>query len=419
MLLIYWVVFFLAVAETGVQLLLPPYLSSTGVATASVGFLMALLAVGRLGSRLAGAHLYGRESRRRVLLVVLAAVSVTALPFAFSLPLALSGLTLLLHGLSYGLATTMTLALCMERIDRPGDAAVVMGWYTGFTSGGHFIGAVVAGYLADRWGVGQSFVAIAATTGIALPLMAAVRWPSLVRKGRVVMPAGHRRAAAVAEAEAELPDDAPVVGSVGAPGSELPAGRAPRLLSLVRGLPAPVYLAVLLAFYVNFINQITNAFYPLFALQMGLTLTIVGSLKGVYSAAGTVVRLLMGVLLKTIDFRMANYVSLVVLACGTALLSTVTSVSFLVPVFLVLGISRGVLRATSATFAARAQMTSSRRRGLAAGIYNAGLDVGSILGPVIGGFTVSAFGLRAVFWLPPLALLIPGLVLAVRVGRRP
>ena len=178
------------------------------------------------------------------------------------------------------------------------------------------------------------------------------------------------------------------------------------------------YLAVLLAFYINFLNQITNAFYPIFALQMGLSLTIVGSLKGAYSGAGTVVRLVLGVILKRVNFRLANYVSLAILAGATALLAVVTSVWVLLLVFVTLGIARGVMRATSATFAAGAQMTSSRRRGLAAGVYNAGLDVGSILGPVIGGFTVSAFGLRAVFWLPPLVLLVPGLVLAVRVGRR-
>ncbi|HZK48686.1 MAG TPA: MFS transporter, partial [Thermoleophilia bacterium] len=289
MLLIYWVVFFLAVAETGVQLLLPPYLTSTGVAVASVGFLMALLAAGRLGSRLAGAHLYGRESRRRVLLAVLAAVSLSALPFAFSLPAALSGLTLFVHGLSYGLATTMTLALCMERIERPSDAAAIMGWYTGFTSGGHFVGAVVAGYLADRWGVGPSFVAIALTTGISLPLMAGVKWPDLVKKGRVVVGRGHRvtevsgsgilGGAEVAEGQRDsaAATAAPAEGDME---SSAGGGRAPRLISLLRTLPAPVYLAVLLAFYINFLNQITNAFYPIFALQMGLSLTIVGSLKG-------------------------------------------------------------------------------------------------------------------------------------------
>lgn len=408
--LIYWVVFFLAVAETGVQLLVPPYLSITGVATASVGFLMAILAAGRLGSRLAGAHLYGRESRRGALLVVLAAASLSALPFAVTLPHAAAGLVLFVHGLAYGLATTMTLALCMESIRSPADAAGVMGWYTGFTSGGHFVGAFAAGYLADHWGMSQSFVVIALTTCIALPLMALVRWPDLVRRGRVVVPrGGHGSVDQGTAGAADVGDEA---------GSGSPADGRPRLISLVRSLPAPVYLAVLLAFCINFLNQINNAFYPLLALEMGLTLTIVGSLKGAYSAAGTVARLALGVVLKRIDFRRANYVSLVVLAGLTALVPVFTSVSVLLPLFLALGVSRGVLRATSATFAAGAHMTSSRRRGLAAGVYNAGLDLGSILGPVVGGLTVGAFGLRAAFWLPPLALVVPGLILAVRVGRR-
>jgi len=85
----------------------------------------------------------------------------------------------------------------------------------------------------------------------------------------------------------------------------------------------------------------------------------------------------------------------------------------LIGIFFTLGASRGVVRATSATYAAESAPASSRLKGLVSGVYSAGLDVGNILGPTVGGLTVHLVGLSAVFWVLPVCLLIPCLVLTV------
>ena len=387
------VVFLISITEAGVQLLLPPVLKSGYLPVSSIGFLIALSAIGRLVSRVPAGFLYGSRVRKVTLPASLLLIGSTSILFAFPLPIELTGFVILIHGVGYGLATTMLLALCMDIIRGRKNLAAMMGWYTAFLSAGNSLGSLLAGFLADQWGFALALACMAISASSSLVLLPAVSWPSLApRQDPAHSPKEIARAVNVRE-------------------------KVRSALQALGEMPAPVYLAVLLAFYINFLSHLTNTFYPLWALQLGLSLTLVGTLKSIYSAAGTVVRLFLGVILQRIDYRLINNVCLVLLAGATSLLAFVASFPALTGIFLTLGVSRGVVRATSATYAADSAPTGPRFKGLASGVYSAGLDLGSILGPGIGGIAVQFVGLGSVFWILPLCLLVPCLGLAVQATR--
>jgi predicted MFS family arabinose efflux permease len=51
--------------------------------------------------------------------------------------------------------------------------------------------------------------------------------------------------------------------------------------------------------------------------------------------------------------------------------------------------------------------------GLASGIYNSGLDIGTIVGPALGGLIASAFGIAAMFQIIAVLSLLAWLAVAV------
>jgi len=83
-----------------------------------------------------------------------------------------------------------------------------------------------------------------------------------------------------------------------------------------------------------------------------------------------------------------------------------------VPIFVVSGLARGVLRATSAATIAELR-NEGRDIGLASGIYNSGLDIGTIVGPAVGGVIASAFGIGAMFQIIAVLSLLAWLAVAV------
>lgn len=383
------VVFMLSVTQGGVNLILPPFLKAEGISVSGVGYLISLVAVGRLFSRGPGAFLYGVGFRGPALALSVLLIPATVTVLALSPPEGLIGAAIFVHGISYGLATTMLLALFMDSVKGSRKLAGLMGWYTAYSSAGNSLGSLLAGWTSDNLGMSASFTGMAVFAGIAFLLATAVSWPALADPKK---PAG---------------DSGP--GKAGQ--------KAGSLVRLLMSMPLQVYLSVGLAFYINFLNQLINTFYPLWAMQRGLALTMLGLLKSLNSIAGTGVRLFLGVILQKVGYRLLNNVCLVVLALAVSLLSTVTFIPALIGIFITLGSTRGVIRATSATYAAESAPASPGLKGMASGIYSAGLDLGNILGPTVGGITVGFVGLGPVFWIFPILLLVPCLVMLVVAGR--
>src|SRR2546427_755582 len=145
-----------------------------------------------------------------------------------------------------------------------------------------------------------------------------------------------------------------------------------------------------------------SARYPPGALRGG---TLARTARIPFRSAGVI-------LLRAVDSRRVPLVAVFAAAAPTAALPLSASLAVLLPIFVVLGLARGVLRTTSA--ATIAELRNERRDvGLASGIYNSGLDIGTIVGPALGGVIASAFGIAAMFQIMAVVSLLAWLAVAV------
>lgn len=347
-------------AEGALQLLFPPYLEGYGYSLPAIGALTSLFGILRLSSRVPVGAAYRPSRAKRQLAIALGAFSLATSGFALAAgnPIAVVGLTMA-HGFAFGSLGTLILAVV---IDLTGGqrAGAVMGWYTAALSSGYALGAFAGGWLAD-----------AAGTPAALALLGALP-------------------VAAALAVVALPPFA---------GPPHPVGRGKGLRGLLEAgtrLDGRVWLAFAIVVYINLLADSVDTFFPLFGLSIGLPLASVGALKGLKSGSATFIRFVSGVVFSYLDYRAINVWAVIVSAAATVVLPWVSTFAAFAALFTVLGLTRGVLRVTSAATVAELR-GEGRDVGLASGVYNAGLDIGGIAGPALGGLLGNAFGLPAMF----------------------
>jgi MFS family permease len=347
-------------AEGTLLLLYPPYLDVHGYPLPLIGTLVALLSVMRLASRVPVGAAYGAARAKRILALSLVGLSVATGGFAFAgghiVPVVLLTLA---HGFAFGSLGTLVLASVID-ITRGHRAGAIMAWYTAALSTGYAVGAFGGGWLGDTIGLEPTMLVAAA-----LPLLAL----AAVRRLPAFEPA---------------PDQ---------------GGRTPGLRGLLRAartLDVRVWLAFGIVLYLNVISESVDAFFPLYALGIGLPLVAVGLLKGLKSAAATIIRFASLVIFRFVDQRAMNFWGVVLMGASTILVAHTSALAALAVLFVLLGLCRGILRVTSAATVAELRR-EGRDVGLASGVYNAGLDIGQIIGPLAGGVIGSACGLGAMF----------------------
>lgn len=174
-------------------------------------------------------------------------------------------------------------------------------------------------------------------------------------------------------------------------------------LALLGALPAAAAIAVfaLPPFegphqYINLLADSVDTFFPLYGVAMGLPLAAVGTLKGLKSGAATLIRFVSGAIFRYLDYRAVNVWAVILSGAATVVLPRVSAFGGLIALFVLLGLTRGILRVTSAATVAELR-PEGRDVGLASGVYNAGLDVGGIAGPAVGGALGTVLGLPAMF----------------------
>ncbi len=355
--------------EGTLQLLFPAYLEGYGYGLPAIGALISLLSVMRLVSRIPVGAAYDAASAKRMAVFALVGLSVATGGFAFvggaAVPVAL--LTLV-HGFAFGSLGTLLLAAI---IDMTGGqrAGAIMAWYTAALSTGYSAGAFLAGAVADAYGIGA---ALAATS--VLPLAGIV----LV----LALPPFH------GPAQVEPP----------------PAGSRGLIHDLAR-LDPRVWLAFTVVVYANVIASVIDAFFPLFALGIGLSLANIGVIKGLRSAAATLIRFASLGIARAVEPAVINFWGVLIMTAATLALPLgrgEAAFAILLALSVVLGLSRGILRVTTSASVAELRR-EGREVGLASGVYSAGLDVGSIIGPVVGGVLANAVGIPVMFQLIGLA----------------
>lgn len=347
-------------AEGTLLLLYPPYLDVHGYSLPVIGALVALLSVMRLASRVPVGAAYGAARAKRMLAIALVGLSVATGGFAFAGGHILPVLVLtLLHGFAFGSLGTLVLASVID-ITRGRRAGAIMAWYTAALSTGYATGAFAGGWLGDTIGLEPTMLLAAALPLLALPLVRAL--PAF-----------------------EAPPDQEV--------------RTPGLGGLIhaaRTIDGRVWLAFGIVLYLNVVSEAVDAFFPLYGLEIGIPLAAIGFLKGLKSGAATVIRFASIVIFRVVDPRAMNFWGVVLMGVSTILLAHTSALAALAVLFIFFGLCRGVLRVTSAATVAELRR-EGRDVGLAAGVYNSGLDIGQIIGPLAGGVIGNAFGLAAMF----------------------
>ena len=375
----------LTLGEGSVALLIPPYLHGRGFDAAAIGAIVAAYGIASLATRVPAALLY--RSHRGPWLVaggcVLSAVAFACIPLT-AMPAAVAGLVAL-DGVGFSIATTGAMTALIERRPPGASAGSIMGWYTGSLGIGYSAAGFVGGNLGDRLGVD------AAILGLALvPLVAG----ALLKLSLDAAPAS---------------------------GAEPPAGRpAGSGVRQFARLPALVWLAFLVSLYLNLVNGVLFTFFPIYGLAIGLSLAQIGALTGIHGAVAAAVRLGSGLVFRRISYVRALPLMVVLSGLAVAGLSTVRLFAALAVAWAVIGLARGLLRVASGALVMDVAGDSDAERGAASGVYLAGLDLGKILGPPLGGAGAALAGIQTTFLL--IAVVFPAaylIAMAVLPSRSP
>lgn len=371
------------IGDGSIQVLLSPLLESQGLSRGIIGPVVGAYSVAALSFRFIGGSWFRGPNAYRLVPIgsLLSACAFLLLPTSTS-PFILAAI-IALNGAGFALVSTGGLVAIMEA--RSGDnAGSIMSWYTGFIGAGYAVAGFTGGAIGDWLGLQTGIRALALA-----PLLTALVMVVALRQ--VPTPP-----------MTVVDDDAPAVRWVGR----------------FRNLGPIVWLAFFVGVHINLLNGVLITFFPLFGLTIGLSLTRVGVLSGIHSATASFIRFAAPLVFRVITPR-GSLPWFVVLG-GAAVAALTVSPRFwvLALAWLLIGLSRGVLRVSSAALLMESSGNGRSERGPASGVYMAGLDVGRIVGPLVGGLGVQTLGFRPTFVLAGLGFPLVFLAMNVHLSRR-
>jgi len=362
------------VGDGSIQILVAPLLETRGLSRSLIGVVVGAYSVSALLFRIAGGNLL--QGPRALVLVplgsIMSAVSFVLLPIPQD-PLLL-GAIMALNGVGFALVSTGGLVAIMAA--REGDdSGSLMGWYTGFISVGYSLAGFTGGAVADRIGVESG-----------------IQWLSLIPLATALV---------MGVSLSRLPRTTFV--------SARPSSRASGGRNRYSRLSPLVWLAFFVTVHINLLAGVLSTFFPLYGLAIGLSLTRIGALTGLHSGAASFIRFLTPLLFRAVRPRKTQPWMVVTGGLAVAMLAAVVDYRLLVVSWVTIGLTRGVLRVSSSAL----MMDSSPGddRGTASGVYLAGLDVGRIIGPLVGGLSVQLIGFRGTFLMTGLAIPVVFLVM--------
>ena len=348
--------------------IVPPFLQSAQFPVAMIGSLISLGPVLALASRIPIGLAY--TDKRARALMSLALLAMAACNFLY--PYAVTSLTFAvvqgLNGFAYGAITTLYLAFYIGSLPPDEDRNHAMGYYAGSLALGYSTGNFLAGYIADRFGYEATFQLAALLSLLCAGLLFTLGSGASETKRK---------------------------------GESPPAG-----LHWVQSLKAawePKLVAVaVVALFLNLLHQMANVFLPLYGLAVGLTLTQVGVIKGFYALCNAITRPISGLVVNKLGHRRLSYGGLPVQSFFVMLVPLCTDFLTLLIVYVSAGFIRAVAIVSNAVSLVQDTDETRVPRGMSSGLYNAGGDLGNIIGPSMGGLIASVTGVANLFLVGPL-----------------
>ena len=283
------------------------------------------------------------------------------------------------QGLAFAVMTTVALAHFLGSHGGAASRGRSMGYYVSAMAVGFSMGSTIGGLVAEGFGYSTAFLTAA---GLSLVVVALALWLPAVP------------AAAI---------------------------RASEQLSITAGLrlairdPGLLY-ASLVGFIHNFLFFAWSAFFPLYALAVGLGLAEIGIIRGAFALVNAAVRGVSGIALERMGRRHAVTVGLV---CHLAALAAIPLFGSFLPILLVvvfLGVWRAIVLVANAIDLSELPDPNRVSRGVASGVFHSASDVAGLLAGTIGGALAAVVGLNNLFWILPAAW--PGNLLRVRLDPR-
>jgi predicted MFS family arabinose efflux permease len=385
--LIYLVVTFTYVTEGFIAIVMSPYLEHQGVPMGQIGTIVAAMSVAALFSRLPAGFLY-RPGRANVS-IALASALVAAMTFFYPRVDSelLVGLLRLVHGFAFGAVTTLNMAQFFDVRPASVERGRAMGLFAAFLALGNMLGNLVGGWWADTFGFESAF-----TIAAVFPLAAAA----------INLQIRHQPSAPAPGARAKAPGGSRLHASLG-------ALRNPSIL-----------LAALLLFCLNLLNLMFVPFFNLYGLSIGISLTVLGLMRGAASFAAIFARVFSGELGRWASYDTIARVGITLSALFVLVVPFTTLVPLLALLVAAVAVLRGVLTVTGGVSVMDATHTTAEQRGLASGIFNMGKDLGAIAGPLFGGLVAEHVGVGPMMQVIAVAtlLLFWGSTAATEPGRR-
>lgn len=162
----------------GANQIINPFLTEQlGISLSQAGLITSLWGVGIVGGSVVGSALMKRLQARQATYLMLAIVAVSlgllGVFVTSSLPLGVAILLVMLYGVAYGTAQTITFALCMRVVDSR-IAASMFAILMAFTNVGQGIGLAFGGFFSDAAGFRWTFAAYAVILLLVMPLLPGV-----------------------------------------------------------------------------------------------------------------------------------------------------------------------------------------------------------------------------------------------------
>jgi predicted MFS family arabinose efflux permease len=324
-----------------------------------------------LVARLPAGMIYRGHRARLLMVAALAVMALCNIGYTFAVQPLTFALVHALNGLAFAAATTVYLAFFVESLPAGTERSHAMGYYSGCLAVGFSSGSFLSGYVSDLWGYAASFQVAAA-----MALLASVI----------------------------------VLAFIGKPPPEVSAAFAPSRdrvgpLQAVRSLGglmrSRMATTMLVALFVNMLHQLGTAFFPLYGLSVGLNMTQVGVIRGLYALCNAITRPISGLVVKRIGTRRLSYAGIPLESFVMMSVPLFAGVGALGVIFVVAGLLRAVVTVANATSLVESADASRMSRGMSSGVYHAAGDMGNILGPALGGMIAAVTGIAHLFFVAP------------------
>jgi MFS family permease len=166
-----------------------------------------------------------------------------------------------------------------------------------------------------------------------------------------------------------------------------------------------VVILSLVALLLNFFQSILMTFYPLFALQSGLSLSELGLGRSAHSLVNTITRPLAGPAITRMGVAKVYYSGLLILGITTALMPVFPSFWPMVIALVLTGLLRSLVMVANTIGIADLDETRISR-GMASSVYNSSKDVGNLISPTLCGALAASVGLGAMLVSVPIGAVV-------------